>query len=312
MLDVRKLIMLRAVAAEGSIAGAARRLQYTRSAVSQQITILEGEAGTALLDRTGNKIALTPAGNALVEHAERILIELRVAEATMLSHDEPAMTGLLRVGVPFGEGPPEWGRALSEVRARFPGMEIKLVATTDELGADEVRRDELDMVIVSRYGVAEPETTPGLRSWVLGHDELQLCVPVGHRLAGRSACDMSELKDESWIVCPATRLGQLTVSLCAIAGFEPRVVATVNDVSTATGLVGFGWGITLAPHLTPAARGADFTRIPLSGTPIVRHTVVIVRDGDHLSPRIAATVEAMLALSGEIDHIGAASTFRAP
>ena len=300
MLDVRKLIMLRAVAAEGSIAAAGRRLGYTRSAVSQQLTILEGEAGTPLLDRTGNKIMLTSAGRVLVEHAERILIELRVAEATLKSDDEPAMTGLLRVGVPFGEGPPGWGRALSEVRERFPGMEIKLAATTDEAGADEVRRDELDMAIVSRYGVAEPQTAAGLRSWVLGHDVLQLCAPLGHRLAGRRSCEMSDLKDEAWIVSPGTRLGQLTMSLCAIAGFEPRVVATVNDVSTATGLVGFGWGITIAPQLTPAARGAEFIRIPLEGTEIVRHTVVIVRDGDHLSPRIAATIEAMLALSAEI------------
>ncbi|MGH3262781.1 MAG: LysR family transcriptional regulator, partial [Trebonia sp.] len=45
VLDVRKLIMLEAVMAEGSIAAAARRLQYTRSAVSQQISALEAEAG---------------------------------------------------------------------------------------------------------------------------------------------------------------------------------------------------------------------------------------------------------------------------
>ncbi len=81
VLDVRKLIMLEAVMAEGSIAAAARRLQYTRSAVSQQMSALEAEAGTALIDRTGNRITLTPAGRALVEHAERILVELRSAEA---------------------------------------------------------------------------------------------------------------------------------------------------------------------------------------------------------------------------------------
>ena len=77
MLDVRKMIMLQAVMAEGSIAAAARRLQYTRSAVSQQLSALEAEAGTALIDRTNNHITLTPAGRALVEHAERILVELR-------------------------------------------------------------------------------------------------------------------------------------------------------------------------------------------------------------------------------------------
>src|SRR3984885_4567696 len=68
VLDVRKLIMLEAVMAEGSIAAAARRLRYTRSAVSQQLSALEAEAGTPLIARTGNHITLTPAGRALVEH----------------------------------------------------------------------------------------------------------------------------------------------------------------------------------------------------------------------------------------------------
>src|ERR1700733_14683797 len=68
VLDVRKLIMLEAVMAEGSIAAAARRLQYTRSAVSQQISALEAEAGTPLVDRAGNHITLTPAGRS---HAGR-------------------------------------------------------------------------------------------------------------------------------------------------------------------------------------------------------------------------------------------------
>src|SRR5712664_2292394 len=102
MLDVKKLIMLRTVAAEGSIAAAGRALSYTRSAVSQQLTALEADAGVPLVNRVGNKITLTPTGQALVEHAERILVELRAAE-TMLTGDG-AVNGLLRVGVPFREG----------------------------------------------------------------------------------------------------------------------------------------------------------------------------------------------------------------
>ena len=54
--------------------------------------------------RPPNRVTLTPAGRNLVEHAERILAELRAAEA-MLSTDDGGLTGLLRVGVPFHEGP---------------------------------------------------------------------------------------------------------------------------------------------------------------------------------------------------------------
>jgi molybdate transport repressor ModE-like protein len=103
MLDVRKLAMLRAVAAEGSIAAAARSLQYTRSAVSQQLTALESEVGARLVDRRGNRIRLTRLGVALVAQTERILVELRAAEA-LLGSDSGEVRGLLRVGIPFREG----------------------------------------------------------------------------------------------------------------------------------------------------------------------------------------------------------------
>jgi len=299
MLDVRKLITLRAIASEGSIAAAGRALRYTRPAVSQQLTALENEAGTALVNRAGNRVTLTPAGRNLVEHAERILAELRAAEA-MLSSDAAGITGLLRIGVPFHEGPRIMSRALTEVRRRFPEIEIRLAATTDEAGADAVRRDQLDMVIVSRYGAAHPRTVPGLREWVLGHDPLRLCVPADHPLASAQGCAMAQLRDESWIMCPDSRLGQLTMSLCITAGFEPKVAATVNDIGTAIGLVGIGWGVAIAPELTPAGTEAKLARLPIDGLATVRHSVVIVRDGEHLSPRISAAIAAVRAVSAEL------------
>ncbi|HET6501761.1 MAG TPA: LysR family transcriptional regulator [Amycolatopsis sp.] len=297
MLDVRKLIMLRAVAAEGSIAAAGRALQYTRSAVSQQLTALETEAGTPLVDRTGNRITLTPAGRALVEHAERILVELRAAEAA-LTGAAGRVTGLLRVGIPFREGPRIMSRALTEVRTRFPDMEVRLSATTDETGADAVRRDQLDLVIVSRYGNAYGPAEPGLRHWVLGHDPLRLCVPAEHPLANTRSCGIRRLAEEPWVLCPGTTLGRLVTSMCATHGFEPRVAATVYDIGTAIGLVGIGWGITIAPELTPAAD--QVARLRITGLDTVRHNVLIVRDGEHLSPRLAAVISAVRSVSAEL------------
>jgi DNA-binding transcriptional LysR family regulator len=298
MLDVRKLIMLRAVAAEGSIAAAARALRYTRSAVSQQLSALETEAGTPLVDRAGNRITLTPAGRTLVEHTERILVELRAAEA-VLATDDLGVSGLLRVGIPFREGPHIMSDALTEVRHRFPKMEIQLVATTDQAGAGEVLRGQLDIVILSRFGAARARPVPGLREWVLGHDPLRLCVPRGHRLDGAAVCTMADLHDESWIMCPDSRLGQLTMTLCTTAGFEPELAATVNDIGTAIGLVGIGWGVTIAPELTPAGSELHITRIPIADVDTVRHSVLIVRDGEQRSPRIAAAITAVRAVSAQ-------------
>ena len=299
MLDVRKLIMLRAVAAEGSIAAAGRMLQYTRSAVSQQLTALEAEAGTALVNRAGNRVTLTPAGRILVDHAERILVELRAAEATLTSADTE-VTGLLRVGIPFREGPRIMSRALTDIRHRFPDMEMRLASTTNDAGPEAVRRDQLDMVIISRYGDAHASTTPGLREWVLGHDPLLLCVPTTHPLANRRSCGMAQLRDEPWVMCPDSPLGRLVASMCAIAGFQPKVAATVYDVGTAIGLVGMGWGVTVAPELTPATAEDEIARLRINEVQTVRHNVLVVRDGEHLSPRMAAVISAVRAVAADL------------
>ena len=71
MLDIRRLRMLHEFAARGSIARTAEALGYTPSAVSQQLAVLEKEAGTPLLDRTARSAGLTDAGKRLAIHAER-------------------------------------------------------------------------------------------------------------------------------------------------------------------------------------------------------------------------------------------------
>src|SRR5688500_13904485 len=87
MLDVRRLRVLREVAARGSFSAAADALAFTQPAVSRQIATLEAEAGTRLVERG---IRLTPA-------AEVILDRLAAAE-----HQLKALAGLhggrLRVG----------------------------------------------------------------------------------------------------------------------------------------------------------------------------------------------------------------------
>src|SRR6266436_2962803 len=80
MLNVNRLRILREVAARGSFSAAAQSLSYTQSAVSQQIAALEAETGTLLVERRPRGVRLTPAGQALVEHADAIMARLESAE----------------------------------------------------------------------------------------------------------------------------------------------------------------------------------------------------------------------------------------
>ena len=302
MLDIEKLVTLRAVAAHGSFAAAAREMGYTRSAVSQHVTALERAAGSPLLVRSGKRVTLTPVGSQLLEHTERILIELRAAEAT-LRQNVGEVAGRLRIGVPFREGPGVMRTALTRVRQRFPKLEITLTATSNVTGAEDVRHGRLDMVILSLYGVAPAPCEPGLRQWVLGHDVLQLCVPAGHRLSEQASCSVADLRDERWVMSPSTPLGRLSMALFATAGFQPSISASVDDVGTALGLVSVGWGVTIAPELTPIAADANITRIGITGLDAFRHSVLLVRDGEQDAPQIAPVVSAVHVASSNFAYM---------
>jgi DNA-binding transcriptional LysR family regulator len=88
--------------------------------------------------------------------------------------------------------------------------------------------------------------------------------------------------------------------MCIAAGFQPLVGATVHDVGTALSLAGIGWGITTAPELTPAGTPAGVARLPIAGIDTLRYSVLIVRDGEHRSPRMAAAISAVRSVSGEL------------
>src|SRR4051794_3263285 len=92
MLDVRRMRILREVAAQGSFSAAAEALNFTQSAVSQHVAALERETGTQLVERRRSGVRLTEAGHVLVGHADAILARIESAE------DELAALGGLRGG----------------------------------------------------------------------------------------------------------------------------------------------------------------------------------------------------------------------
>src|ERR671921_2523607 len=83
MLELRRLRLLYELHERGTIAAVADALQFTPSAVSQQLAILEREAGVALLQRAGRGVRLTDAALVLVDHADALLERAALAEADL-------------------------------------------------------------------------------------------------------------------------------------------------------------------------------------------------------------------------------------
>src|SRR5919205_1953128 len=153
MLDVRRLRVLREVAAQGSFSAAAESLSYTQSAVSQQIAALEREAGTKLVERNARGVRLTDAGRALVEHADAILARLADAEAEL-----EAIAGLrggrLRLAAFPSAGAAINPQAIACFRENHPAVELTLEPAEPEPSIAKLRSGDADVVL---------DITPGFR-----------------------------------------------------------------------------------------------------------------------------------------------------
>ena len=180
-MELRHLRYFVAVAEELNFTRAAARLHIGQPPLSMQIRDLEGEMGVRLFERTQRRVALTPAGQCLLEHAYRILGGVReaVEAAQRVARGE---LGELRVGftssLPFTDLLPD---ALHAYHRRFPAVRLQLneMFTPEQFGA--LARGELDVGFVRLQGARAPD---GIALREIARNPLRLVVNASHRLAG--------------------------------------------------------------------------------------------------------------------------------
>src|SRR5919202_5008101 len=195
MLDVKRLRVLREVAAERSFSAAAHKLGYTQSAVSQQIAALEREAGSTLIERNPRGIRLTDAGEALVRHAEGILARLADAEAEL-----EAIAGLrggrLRLGSFPTAGATLVPRAIAEFSRRHPAVELSLAEAEPSESLPRLKAGELDLVLVDDSPFARGLADDDVEFVELLKDPLHLVLPPDHPLVDRKRVRFEDLAGE--------------------------------------------------------------------------------------------------------------------
>src|SRR5918998_3657559 len=236
MLDVRRLRVLRELAARGTIAATADALGYTAPAVSQQLAALEREAGVALLERNGRRRRLTPAGEELVAGPGGILRELEAAEAA-LAATTASVAGVVRCAAFSSAHRALLPPAIAALAARYPDLRVSTAEMEPEASLPALKLGELDLAIAQDYEFAPAPDVAALERTHLVADPLRLALPDGHPLAAREHIDVAELEGEPWI---AGRRGtfcyDVVVHTARRAGYEPRLAHITNDFSVAYAL----------------------------------------------------------------------------
>jgi DNA-binding transcriptional LysR family regulator len=272
MDDLRLLKVLREVALRGSFSAAADALSYSQPAVSQQIARLETQAGVKLIERQPKGIRLTPAGEALVRHTERILAQLAAAQAE-LGEIASSARGRLRIGSFATAAGTIVPRAVSAFRRLRPGVHVELMLMDPPESIPALRRGDIDIAISEEGGFEADPDLGGLGVDRLMDDVLFALLPADHPLATRRAVALSDLRDEEWMLVGLRGTcadSNIVLRACKDAGFDPHVAYTSDDYFAIQGLVASGMGVALVPGLALASARSDVEVRALRGRPPYR------------------------------------------
>lgn len=301
MLDLRRLHVLQEFTRQGTIAATAAALGYTPSAVSQQLSTLEREVGTSLVDRTARSAELTDAGRLLAEQAEQILAMVEAAESVIAAQSGIAM-GRVTVSA-FPTAAVALAPSLAQRMREHDGMQLVLRQTREGGGTRLVAGGEVDIALIDDWSGLRPDSGAGmLRHYHLLRDPMVLAVPSSHPLADPARPVVLErLLDESWIAAPHGEPSRgATDRLLADAGGAPAAAWEFEGLGTILSLVERGIGIAAVPSLTLASANGGLAFRSLPGDAPTRDVYAVARATRVRRPALNVTVRALYHAAAEV------------
>jgi DNA-binding transcriptional LysR family regulator len=296
MLDLRRLRLLRELKERGTIAAVADALQFTPSAVSQQLAMLEREAGVRLLERAGRGVRLTDPALVLVDHADALLERAALAEAD-LAAAAGTVTGRGRIAG-FQSVALRLALPAMEALARdAPRLRCELIEAEPEQALPALALGDVDLVLGDEWQHQPWRLPAGLQRQELLRDPVYLVLPAGHPTLRRhpDAVPLAELAGEAWTTGHAGMAWEeMTQRTCRQhGGFDPDIRHRTNDATVSLALVARGLAVALLPDLVLPGRHSGVALRPIAEAPIGRAILAVTRAADAARPSTQALVTAV-------------------
>ncbi|HVW43250.1 MAG TPA: LysR substrate-binding domain-containing protein [Amycolatopsis sp.] len=302
-LSLHRLRMLRELRRRGTVTAAAASLNYTASAVSQQLAQLERDVGAKLFERLGRRVQLTEAGEVLTEHAEEILKSVERA-ATALENTQGGVVARLTAGVWASVASGLLPRALTVLAAEHPGVEVRTRELAPEETAGAVRDGALDFSFVIEYSNYPMPWDPALTRVVIAVERLHAAAAPG--ALPSSTVSLADLATQQWILAgPRSHFGRAVRLACQRSGFEPKISHEVGEQATALAMVAAGLGVTLVSDLGLSLR-PDGVEVVALNEPVMRTVSIAYRTASATRPSLHLVIDAVRAAAAE-QGLGAAS-----
>ncbi|WP_287933133.1 LysR family transcriptional regulator [Arthrobacter sp.] len=308
MINPVHLKTLLEVVRRGSFAAAATVLGYTASAVSQQMSALERDAGVTLFQRTARSIAPTEAALVMSRHASKVLTDIDALLAAS-ARTEHGTTQELRLGIFPSLATYVLPRLLRS--ADWPGLGISLHVSVGEppqtisglrIGG------ELDVALVyqvGQAGLAWPHTLN--RQW-MGDDNFRVVLPKVWGIRPGAHVTAAQLSDMPWIMHhPGTSDATVIERLFASCNLHPRVAAYSDDFNASLQLASVGLGAALVPELALTRRPDDVVVLDVPEIRLARNIFALLINDRHTA-RTDVFMDKLSGIMGELTRTSSLDT----
>jgi DNA-binding transcriptional LysR family regulator len=246
-LDFRQLRYALSVSKERSFTGAAKRLNISQSAVSEQVKLLEEEIGFELFHRTSRGIESTDRGRTFLYESERVMGDLLSLTDTA-RRLRGALSDTLTIGMGSGMAQIFIPRMFADLERDLPGVRLEIMTAPTKNIFNELHEERIDAGIAIE---SNPDRLPaGLIFDRLVDAEMALITHPKHALArSKQPIDIGRLVAEPFIMSELTvGYGQVVFSLFTDLGIRPNILAVVDNIETMKMIVQAGGGIAIVPR----------------------------------------------------------------
>jgi DNA-binding transcriptional LysR family regulator len=262
-MELRHLRYFTAVVENGGIGRASRTLHVAQSAISEQIHDLESQLGVALFDRKNRRIRLTYHGEQFLKDARAVLASADQAIANVQKSIRGEV-GTLTIGFFVGGTGTFFSGIIKEFRHRFHDVQVSLVEIAPGLQHRALETGAIDIAFTRPV---QPAYATLLRSEHFRSEPFYAVMLKGHSLANKRRILIRELTNELFILndrdhSPATF--DKVITLCAEAGFSPKIGSTATVSSGVIALVEAGEGVAILPEGARKLSSDEVVFVPLA------------------------------------------------
>jgi DNA-binding transcriptional LysR family regulator len=286
-MEFKQLRSFVEVVREGGFTQAAKTLFISQSAVSKQVAQLEESLGVILLHRQGSQVAMTAAGNVVLQRAEEMLM-LRNGLLRELDDLSNLARGELRLGLPMLGSDTLFAKVFAEYRHRYPNVTIQLVEGGSRAVEQAVMSGELEL------GASLTPDDPAFSFQPFCDEPLEALLPAEHPLAHLKEIELAQLAETPFLLYQRSFvLNDRLLQACQQAGFTPKEGGRSGQADFLAALVAAGQGVVLLPQVVARALvRPGVVNVTLKAPGNLRWDIAFIwREGAYLSKAAQAWLE---------------------